>query len=205
MGKDFISMEDVEGLPPKDAEAEKKGIPWDADDEVEEKITVFVYGSLMKGFGNSLLLANSKFIGTATTSKRYRMVSFGNYPAVCKCIKPMTDLPSAQVTRRSIYRPVIGEVFEVTLATLARLDALEGNGSFYKREVVPLEGSVSKGWMYILMHPETKASLVAVNSERKYSWRSEVVNQRLQQLKRKHDAKRKESSSPTQTKEEIQT
>lgn len=97
---------------------------------------VFVYGSLKKGFGNHPLLQGSAFLGNTTTrDSHYVMGSFGAFPAV----------------RRGGHLKVAGELYEVDSETLGRLDNLEGNGSFYKREKVPLDNG-KWGWIYLLCY-----------------------------------------------------
>lgn len=93
--------------------------------------TVFVYGSLKRGFPNSFLLRDSEFQGLDTI--RGTMYSLGAFPAVTK---EDTNL-------------ILGEVYEVDDATLERLDMLEGHPRFYCREEVTTGGRV-RAWVYLL-------------------------------------------------------
>ena len=46
---------------------------------------------------------------------------------------------------------ILGELYEVDDHTLKNLDVLEGNGHFYKRELVRIHSHPEKAWMYVLM------------------------------------------------------
>lgn len=78
--------------------------------------TVFVYGSLMRDFGNHRLLKDSVFIGEAHM-QGLELYSLGGFPG-------------AVDGDGSIY----GEMYEVDEPTLARLDMLEGHPTFYERQ-----------------------------------------------------------------------
>ena len=99
---------------------------------------VFVYGSLKRGYGNNNFLSDSKFVGEdVTKDNNYNLFSFGGFPGVIK----------------GGGEKVLGELWEVDDDTLGHLDSLEGNGSFYQREIVPLE-SGEEAYMYITMGGE---------------------------------------------------
>lgn len=85
---------------------------------------IFVYGSLMKGFGNHRLLEKSRFICDAKTRPEFKMFSIsGAYPGV-----------SAEGSTA-----IHGELYEVDEETLARLDQLEGHPHFYRRTTIALD------------------------------------------------------------------
>jgi gamma-glutamylcyclotransferase (GGCT)/AIG2-like uncharacterized protein YtfP len=86
---------------------------------------VFVYGTLMQGYGNHRLLENSRFVAQATTSAPATLVNVGWFPAI-------TTLDAGPC-------PVAGEVYEVNAETLANLDRLEGVPSLYTRERVTVD------------------------------------------------------------------
>ena len=94
---------------------------------------VFVYGTLRVGQGNHHLLASSRMIGLDRTLARYTLVDLGAFPAVV--------VGGATA--------VVGEVFEVDAATLARLDRLEGHPRFYQRTTVRL-ASGRRAEMYVM-------------------------------------------------------
>lgn len=95
--------------------------------------TVFVYGSLMRGYGNHGLLTESTFIRRASIAG-YALHSLGSFPAA------IPDDGNGSV--------LYGEVYSVNDATLARLDRLEGHPTFYERQVVETE-SGSQVSMYV--------------------------------------------------------
>ena len=144
------------------------------DIKEKEFVNVFVYGSLLKGFGNHVLLTRSELLGEYVTANRYRMVSFGFYPAVEHPEEDiLDDMPSSKAMSNSKYRPVAGEIYKVNKDTLRSLDALEGNGFFYEREHIPVLGFKEKVWMYILVRSGSKNPLVATDESRNFSWHSE--------------------------------
>ena len=103
---------------------------------------VFVYGSLMKGMGNEHFLSADRFVCEAVTQEEFRMVSFKYFPGIFRCEEGS---------------PVVGEVYEVSTGTLAELDRLESNGTFYKRELVEIETKgdepfATTAWIYILIN-----------------------------------------------------
>ena len=106
-----------------------------------EKIYVFVYGTLRKGYWNHSLLENSKFLGKAITKEKYSLFADG-IPYVVK-------IPKTQI---------IGELYEVDKETLERLDRLEGHPDFYKREEIEvlLDEKPMKAWIYFYPHPKGK-------------------------------------------------
>lgn len=98
-------------------------------------IKVAVYGSLKKGHGNYRLLAASEYLGRCMLRGRYTMVDLGYYPGVV-----MRD--------EGDEGAVLCEVYRVTEDTLASLDLLEGNGSYYTRSKV--DTPWKKAWCYFL-------------------------------------------------------
>lgn len=82
---------------------------------------VFVYGTLMRGYGNNAVLGDSRFIGRAETVGHCRLYHAG-FPVLRERSKAG---PNA---------PVRGEVFVVTDPEVMRnLDSLEGEGRMYHR------------------------------------------------------------------------
>ncbi len=73
---------------------------------------VFVYGSLLSGLGNHVLLRDSKLVGNAVTPPEFVMIDLGAFPGVIHVLEGGS--------------PVMGEVYEVDDATMTRLDRLEG-------------------------------------------------------------------------------
>jgi len=91
---------------------------------------VFVYGTLLRGFGNHVLLHDATYLGEATTEPEFKMVSLGGFPGV---------YPGGETA-------IKGEVYEITESTESRLDGLEGvndlnpQRGLYRKEYIDLEG-----------------------------------------------------------------
>ncbi len=99
---------------------------------------IFVYGTLKKGFGNNYLLSGSKFLGERKTiESKWDMINLGWFPAV-------------------VYgkNDIIGELYEVDELTLKNVDHLEGNGTFYTRELVSVSNISDPVWMYIMPYKQ---------------------------------------------------
>lgn len=117
--------------------------------EPPSEFPVFVYGSLKRGFGNHDLLAKSKFHGSLNTAEDcYHMNSLGAFPAVTTVSDDCENGYS-----------ISGELYTVDSATLRKLDQLEGNGSFYTRQLVRLDSPVIKeAWIYLMSGLDPKTS-----------------------------------------------
>jgi gamma-glutamylaminecyclotransferase len=89
-----------------------------------EQHLVFTYGTLLKGEVNHHLLAQACFVAEARTEPCFELFDLGPFPAMS------TGGETA----------VLGEVYAVDDATLARLDHLEGHPSFYQRTRIRLDG-----------------------------------------------------------------
>jgi gamma-glutamylcyclotransferase (GGCT)/AIG2-like uncharacterized protein YtfP len=100
---------------------------------------VFVYGTLKEGYGNNYLLGREEFIGKAEALEPFSMFNSG-FPVLTQAEPEM-------------YGVVKGEIYRILAeSTLKNLDALEGNGSMYSREVriFQLEdGTNISAWVYI--------------------------------------------------------
>lgn len=103
---------------------------------------VFVYGTLKRGHGNNRLLEGSRFVGEARTVRHLHMRQWagGGFPYL---------IDDAGPDRRQCA----GEVYEVDVATLARLDILEGVPHHYQRRplsVVLAGGVVEVAQAYVV-------------------------------------------------------
>jgi gamma-glutamylaminecyclotransferase len=87
---------------------------------------IFVYGTLMRGERNHGVLAGATYVHSTCTAAGRTMVDLGPYPAL---------LP-ADDERDAGRAPVHGEVWVVSEAHAARLDAFEGRA--YRREEIEL-------------------------------------------------------------------
>lgn len=113
---------------------------------------LFVYGSLMQGFGNHRLLQGARFIGTAQTVAGFRLHALGGYPGLVS----ERGMGSAQ-----------GEVYEVDGDALAAIDKLEGHPRFYRRTLIRLADGTFAETYLLKPHQVEGAPLVASGD-----WRS---------------------------------
>jgi gamma-glutamylaminecyclotransferase len=88
-----------------------------------EQHLVFTYGTLLKGEVNHHLLAQARFVAEARTEPCFELFDLGPFPAMS------TGGETA----------VLGEVYAIDDATLARLDHLEGHPRFYQRTQIRLD------------------------------------------------------------------
>jgi len=90
---------------------------------------VFVYGSLLSGFGNHRLLdvPGAAFVGEAETEGGWTLHDLGAYPGMVR----RDDLPGESVR---------GELYAVDREVLRRLDQLEGHPRYYTRTEITLDG-----------------------------------------------------------------
>ena len=99
---------------------------------------VFVYGTLLQGYGNHRLMPGARFLGHGMT--KGVMYNLGNFPAVVQA-------------DGSVY----GEVYAVDDSILETLDHLEGHPQWYYRELVDIktdDGNILQAWIYFM--PEEK-------------------------------------------------
>ena len=108
--------------------------------------TVFVYGTLKKGFGNHQLLEDAEYVGKAeTVSNNYTMYSLGGFPGV----------------REGGSTRINGEVYKVNDDELSRLHRLEGHPVFYKavnkqvRLTERITNNQTEAYIYILQSEPT--------------------------------------------------
>jgi gamma-glutamylcyclotransferase (GGCT)/AIG2-like uncharacterized protein YtfP len=94
---------------------------------------VAVYGSLLKGLHNHRLLEESTLLGETQLGLNCKLLDLGSFPGLVKAEQPAV---------------VNMEVYEVTEATMQRLDMLEGHPTFYEREEVDTEYGTA--WLYFL-------------------------------------------------------
>lgn len=125
---------------------------------------VFVYGSLLRGmYNNERLLQGpgAKFVSSACTQPGFTMVSLGGFPGVV----------------RGGTTSVRGEVYEVDVDTLAKLDMLEGHPNMYRRETELVEvehGRLALAFIYIWCSGRVHFSVVEHGDWRKHVREGEV-------------------------------
>ena len=98
---------------------------------------IFVYGTLKRGFGNHRLLEDSTFVGKATVTGNFKMISLEAFPMVLE-----------DDEERTIH----GELYEIDEKILASLDMLEGYPYLYDRKFVSSVdggGNQFEAYMYI--------------------------------------------------------
>lgn len=88
-----------------------------------DSIKVFVYGTLKRDGCRANMLADSKYLGEASTLHNYTMVDLGHFPGII-----FTPIGGTEIH---------GELFEVDSKTLAVLDRVEGHPDFYQRLAIP--------------------------------------------------------------------
>jgi len=100
---------------------------------------VFVYGTLMQGYHNHVLLRKAVFLGNAQTQQKYRL-TYTSFP--------MLTLP-AEVQ-------VKGELYQVSDEELAKLDILEGVPELYYRAQIPVlhRKKTDEAWAYFYTRGE---------------------------------------------------
>jgi gamma-glutamylaminecyclotransferase len=84
---------------------------------------MFVYGTLRQDEVNHDLLATARFVGEARTEPCFELFDLGAFPAMSA---------NGQTA-------VLGELYAVDDATLARLDHLEGHPRLYQRTRIRLD------------------------------------------------------------------
>jgi gamma-glutamylcyclotransferase (GGCT)/AIG2-like uncharacterized protein YtfP len=84
---------------------------------------LFVYGTFMAGEREHEVLAGAELIGPATTAPGYRLVELETLAALVDS---------------TIDGSVVGELYAVDAATLARCDVVRENGRLYHRKTVRL-------------------------------------------------------------------
>ncbi len=114
--------------------------------------TLFVYGTLLQGFGLHRRLEDARFLGPALIPGR--LVDLGSFPGLVPA-----PVPSPGATDSPI---VVGELYAVDDATLASLDLVEGFDpeapatSLYRRERVTAtrlgDGASTRAWAYFYNH-----------------------------------------------------
>jgi len=103
-------------------------------------IILFIYGTLKRGASNHAVLADQTYLGDARTLPGYRLFIVADYPGL---VRDPTD-----------HRGVQGELWSVTPAALARLDAFEGvPEKLYRRDRIdlatPHKNTIAETYLYL--------------------------------------------------------
>lgn len=124
--------------------------------------TIFVYGTLKRGDCRHHLLMKQHFLGEATTVPDYLLINLGSYPGLVEC---------GQGDGRSIQ----GELYQVSHATLQRLDLEEGVAEgLYERRSIRLQNSYQDHFIEAYFYlgqvdglPEMGTTWPVINSDAK--------------------------------------
>lgn len=104
------------------------------------RFKLFVYGTLKKGFYNHFYLKNAKYLGKAKTLHPYPLIA------------PKRYYPYL-VDKKGKGKIVKGELYEVDIATLKRIDRLEEAPRYYKRDFIQIideKGKKHKAYTYFV-------------------------------------------------------
>jgi gamma-glutamylaminecyclotransferase len=96
-------------------------------------VTLFVYGTLMRGGRNHTALAGQRFLGAARTPPGFALLDLGHYPGL---------------VRRADGRGVRGELYEVAADCLGVLDEIEGAPALFRLEPLDLEDFLGSVYAY---------------------------------------------------------
>ncbi|WP_437969652.1 gamma-glutamylcyclotransferase family protein [Sorangium sp. So ce260] len=87
-------------------------------------MSLFVYGTLMRGERSHALLGRARYLGVARTSRAFELADLGAYPALV----------------RGGSTAVLGELYAPDRETLVSLDVYEGCPDLFRREPIELDG-----------------------------------------------------------------
>ncbi|MBA3247259.1 MAG: gamma-glutamylcyclotransferase [Pyrinomonadaceae bacterium] len=113
------------------------------------KHLVFVYGTLRRGGLRAMpmIFPAATFIDTATVQGR--LYDFGTYPGL------LLDESNSSV---------VGEVYEVDDETLNKLDAIEADSHYWRKQVeLSVGGRRQIGWVYVY-NPQFYSRLILIES-----------------------------------------
>lgn len=115
---------------------------------------VFVYGTLRRGYGNHRLLSGARVVGDGTTMDTFVMFD-GGFPRAATLAHASKARRHGRERTMPLAGRVVGELYAVDDATLARLDALEGTPRLYRRETVRVKvGGIESNVSMYLIQPE---------------------------------------------------
>jgi len=174
LGTGLLHMEEIE----KNVQSRQL----QAQAEEREHSKVFVYGTLLKGLENHSLLKDETLLTTGRTVEALYMVSNLTYLRQFAAeadqasgvyeptyFEPQDKYPypflmRKPITPEHVKSRIWGEVYQVSSATLARLDILEDHPTSYFRESIPIElsdGSVEHIQIYMLKSEDIYAEISA--------------------------------------------
>lgn len=169
-----------------------------------EKVTkVFVYGTLKQGYSNNYLLNQAVFAGKATSLSPFYMVGKGmSFPYV---LGKGYEFPNTKAQAHFIK----GEMYTVTDAVLARLDALEGCPSHYKRDTAWFKSSETGVMEECYIYVKTSVTEDDLSKEMLVEWTNGNMQNNTQAILDLSDKieeyKLAIKALPTYTEEELST
>lgn len=97
-------------------------------------VTIFVYGTLMRGMPEHNRLGSAEFQGIARTESAFTLYDTGQWPA------GVYDGCSA----------ISGELYKIHRTKLAKLDVFEGHPHLFRRQTIKLaSGGTAIAWIYV--------------------------------------------------------
>lgn len=119
-----------------------------------EECRVFVYGSLLSGLQNHHWLGGARLVDGAAMSEEAFAMVFGGEGALGGVDGVYPYLIDAEQARPTDdVGPVVGEVYEIGEATLAKLDELEEHPVEYRRRLAKVRDHVERAWLYVYEDP----------------------------------------------------
>lgn len=97
-------------------------------------MTLFVYGTLMRGGVRHRVLAGQRYLGEARTRPHYALFDLGAYPGL--------------VHRAENGRAIHGELYEIDASLIEHLDRLEDVPRLFRREPVLIDGPAGDVFAY---------------------------------------------------------
>ena len=114
----------------------------------EKPHLVFVYGTLMQGYHNHMLLEDAIFLGQAQTAEKYRL-TYTSFPM-------MTEVSEVKVK---------GELYRIDEREFDNLDILEGYPQLYYRKEIPIlhREKTYSAWTYFYTRGEGRYEIPSGN------------------------------------------
>lgn len=100
---------------------------------------IFVYGTLKRGHCRAHHMEGQRFVGTAESQPRYRMLDVGTYPGLIDAVGGLA---------------ITGEVWDVDESCLQRLDQVESvsDGEYARRAIAlaaPFQDQTIEAYFYL--------------------------------------------------------
>lgn len=135
--------------------------------DLETNDTVFVYGTLKKGYGNSRIFTRheAEYLGSKVTKDAYVLGDIG-FPY-------LFSHSATEGLDEVLFKPVVGDLWRVPNSMcLASLDSLEGVPSHYERHLIKLEGDI-EAWTYMQMDSRALSRCLYCNvtDDNQWIWR----------------------------------